>query len=152
MTASTFIKLCLLLTWPLLATGNVGLFTYFETPLFDRIGNKGVVMAQERAVGAGPSQWPNILFPPQLVPTGNQCGGIGQVTGYGQSPIVIPADVRDRCDVGFKGYVFEPGTCMCNVSLITISTANPHHGQNPCHRINQEVKFLPRKTWCFSLL
>lgn len=116
------IKLCLLLAWPLLARGNVGLFTYFETPLFDRIGNKGVVMAQERAVGAGPSQWPNILFPPQLVPTGNQCGGIGQVTGYGQSPIVIPAEVRDRCDVGFKGYIFEPGTCTwddLNFRIIT---------------------------------
>lgn len=91
--------------------GNAGLFTYYETPLFDRIGNKGVVMSVERAVGFGPSQWPNILFPPQLVATGNQCGGIGQATGYGQSPIVVAADVRDTCDVGLEGYEFEAGTC-----------------------------------------
>ena len=65
-----------------LANGNAGMFTYYETPLFYRIGNRGVIMATERAVGVGPSQWPNIFFPPVLVPTGNQGCVIAQTTGY----------------------------------------------------------------------
>jgi hypothetical protein len=100
-----------LLSLAQLVNGNAGIFTYYETPLFKRIGNKGVVMASERAVGAGPSQWPNILFPPQIAPSGNQCGGIGQRTGYGQSPIVVPAEARDSCDTGLEGYAFEGGSC-----------------------------------------
>ena len=40
---------------------NAGVFTYYETPMFDRIGNTGYVMAHAPAVGAGPSQWKNIL-------------------------------------------------------------------------------------------
>ena len=92
-------------------SGNAGLFTYYETPLFYRIGNKGIVMANEQAVGFGPSQWQNIFFPPQLIPTGNQCGGMGQVNGYGQSPIVIPSETRDTCDVGLEGYEFQAGDC-----------------------------------------
>ena len=50
-------------------------------------------------------------FPPQVAPTGNQCGGIGQSTGYGQSPIVIDGTVTDGCDTDLSGYTFEEGTC-----------------------------------------
>ena len=91
--------------------GNAGVFTYYETPMFDRIGNTGYVMAHSPAVGAGPSQWKNILFPPQVAPTGNQCGGRGQESGYGQSPIVIEQEVREACDTDLTGYTFEKGTC-----------------------------------------
>ena len=99
------------LSLPTPVSSNAGLFTYYETPLFPRLGNSGMVMAKEPAVGVGPSQWPNIFFPPQLIPTGNQCGGLGQSTGYGQSPIVIPKAARDECDVGLQGYEFEGGDC-----------------------------------------
>lgn len=68
-------------------------------------------MAQEPAVGNGPSQWRNIIFPPQIAPTGNQCGGIGQKTGFGQSPIVVPQQARDQCQTNMAGYKFEAGTC-----------------------------------------
>lgn len=68
-------------------------------------------MAHEPEVGFGPSQWRNIIFPPVVAPMGNQCGGIGQSTGYGQSPIVIPEEVRDTCDTDLSGYTFESGDC-----------------------------------------
>ena len=97
-----------------LANGNAGVFTYYETPMFDRIGNTGYVMANSPAVGVGPSQWKNIIFPPVVAPTGNQCGGIGQTTGYGQSPIIIRNDVREQCDTDLTGYQFERGTCRWN--------------------------------------
>lgn len=71
-------------------------------------------MAKEPAVGNGPSQWRNIIFPPQIAPLGNQCGGVGQQTGFGQSPIVVPAEARDQCSVGMTGYKFEAGTCTWN--------------------------------------
>ena len=37
--------------------------------------------------------------------------GIGQSTGYGQSPIAIPRLSRDTCDTDFSGYAFESGDC-----------------------------------------
>ena len=46
-----------------------------------------------------------------MAPTGNQCGGIGQRTGYGQSPIIIRNEVREQCDTDLSGYMFEGGTC-----------------------------------------
>lgn len=94
-----------------LVSANAGLFTYYETPLFDRQGNKGMVMASEPARGVGPSQWRNLAFPPIVAPTGNQCGGMGQQTGFGQSPVVVPSQVRDTCDTDLGGYQFEAGTC-----------------------------------------
>ena len=91
--------------------GNAGVFTYYETPMFYRIGNDGYIMAHEPEVGFGPSQWRNIIFPPVLAPLGNQCGGRGQSTGYGQSPIVIPEDIVGTCETDFHGYEFEQSTC-----------------------------------------
>lgn len=79
--------------------------------MFYRIGNEGYIQAHEPEVGFGPSQWRNIIFPPIVAPTGNQCGGIGQTTGYGQSPIVIPEHARDACDTDLSGYTFESGDC-----------------------------------------
>lgn len=91
--------------------GNAGVFTYYETPMFDRIGNTGYVMAHSPAVGAGPSQWKNILFPPIVAPLGNQCGGRGQESRYGQSPIVIEGTAVTECQTDLTGYIFDKGTC-----------------------------------------
>ena len=110
-------RACKLLVWLLAAqhvAGNAGVFTYYESPMFYRIGNDGYVMAHDPEVGFGPSQWRNIIFPPIIAPTGNMCGGRGQENGYGQSPIVIPPEARDTCDSNFEGFKFEGGDCSWN--------------------------------------
>ena len=41
----------------------------------------------------------------------NQCGGNGQINGFGQSPIVISPEVESTCHADLAGYEFEQGDC-----------------------------------------
>lgn len=52
--------------------GHPELYAYFEAPLSDD------------DLALGPSKWKDLDHIP-----GNQCGGNGQVNGFGQSPIVL---------------------------------------------------------------
>lgn len=78
------------------ASANVGIFSYYETAI-DGLGP------------VGPSQWPNLVLHDDH--GHNECGGTGQLTGFGQSPIVFPDFAGKQCDSNFNGYSFEAGTC-----------------------------------------
>ena len=41
----------------------------------------------------------------------NQCGGNGQINGFGQSPVVISPEVESMCHADLTGYEFEQGDC-----------------------------------------
>ncbi len=76
--------------------GYPTLFAYFETPLKYDVG------------AIGPSKWRDLDHIP-----GNQCGGNGQVNGFGQSPVIISQEMAyfGVCHESMDGYEPFPGTC-----------------------------------------
>ena len=50
----------------------------------------------------------------------NECGGNGQINGFGQSPIVVPPEVESTCHADLAGYEFEQGDCTWDQLLFQI--------------------------------
>ncbi len=116
--------------------GNPDLYAYFETPLKDDVG------------AIGPSKWRDLDHIPN-----NQCGGNGQVNGFGQSPLVLPEELFyfNICHDGMDGYVPTPATCSWSDVEFKVTTHglilkvkeddhhddhhddHDHHDAEPCH-------------------
>ena len=108
-------KLVIVASWLVLcflvrpANANAGVFTYYEDSFRPDEGSRATLEV-------GPARWRDLLIP------NNQCGGGGQLNGDGQSPIVIPAANRDRCDTDLSGYEFRQGTCTWDQLMFQIVT------------------------------
>ena len=78
---------------------SAGLFTYYEDPFLPSPDSPNLILE------LGPSRWRHMNIP------NNECGGNGQINGFGQSPIVIPPEVESTCHADLAGYEFEQGNC-----------------------------------------
>ena len=65
--------------------------------------------------GLGPNNWKFLDM------EGNQCGGTQGMSGYGQSPVTITADVAETCDTDMASYKFKSGDCTWNELEFSIS-------------------------------
>ncbi len=78
---------------------SAGLFTYYEDPFLPSENFPNLILE------LGPSRWRHMNIP------NNECGGNGQINGFGQSPIVISPEVESTCHADLTGYEFEQGDC-----------------------------------------
>ncbi|KAL7575679.1 hypothetical protein ACA910_011497 [Epithemia clementina (nom. ined.)] len=69
------------------------------------------------AGGLGPDRWPFLDL------EGNQCGGMGGTTGYGQSPVTISQSVDNMCDTDKAVYAFTGGECTWDDLEFSISNS-----------------------------
>ncbi|KAL7565219.1 hypothetical protein ACA910_016557 [Epithemia clementina (nom. ined.)] len=67
------------------------------------------------AGGLGPDRWPFLDM------EGNECGGMGGATGYGQSPVTISQAVESTCDTDKAAYSFTGGDCTWNDLKFSLS-------------------------------
>lgn len=82
-------------------TADTIIFSYYES------------LIQELEGGRGPSRWSDlqIFAGTDSEEDINQCGGAGQKTGFGQSPVAIPKATQDTCDTNLRGFLFSGGDC-----------------------------------------